>query len=902
MRKCGALAIFLLLLGCLSSNPVLAADQPIPDTQSSPDWVRDALVIAMPAAAVGGCQAGVYTPAENGIRPWRRAIVRWYTSRSVRGNGAALVRQEAADGGAQLSAVVDPNADYLFEVSVNSALESSKDPMLAIWATVVDADDRVLSESQVELVAGDWASCQVSFSSGSCREVRCIVHARAPNRLPCFYSVEGFRLTRKDRAWWNPQNLFNASRTAVRLRDDRQRLIETLDPDVVAGHNGVYLNWDGYFTQRGIAVGGGHWEQEYNHLSIDDPMADQLRKDGVARELDGSEILGGRLWPGYHMCHNSPAWHTYYKEQFTRIAPEVDLLTQDNICVPSFMKWGKGCFCDRCRDGFRDWLSNRWSAEQFRQARVDDPAALDIVEYVRKAQPTIDKGRDAVLADPLLRAYIQYHYAASIDRWRDAVATARQKAGHPLAVCGNQWGADGTWANSVALSQIGDATFTETGGGSLTPQKRAKDNLAAKVGQAAGDYQRPVWLCMSSLMQAPQAAQSRLRMILGQGWATGGLPMPWSTAPGATGWFYDTEAQSCRFVQQHRALFARRERVANVGLVYSLPTHAWRRFKAFGLTETRYTAWFIACAQLLEESRVPYEVNCWWHPLLGDERVAMERLSRYQVLVLPGVDCFSDAQREAVRAFQARGGRVLSVVCPALYDADAVARPAGETLATPGDGLFEIRPEDLMQYAQAWKNPSSAAKTPAQDLPALVHRALGPDQILQTEASPLVWADLWLDDTRQVLALHLVNGDIDLEGDCFRPVEGNRWRLRLPAGLAVTEALAITPDEPSRSQPLPVEVADGWATVVVPRIECYTVVALYSDKSLTAAENVANSRRALWRAGVKRGGPPDAALSADLQKVLSLLRAGQVDAGATAAAELARRCGADGLLRAGRTR
>ncbi len=873
----GPLAMSLLLLACLAASRDVAADRPTSATESSPDWVHDALVIAMPAAAVGGCQAGVYTPAENGVRPWREAIVRWYTSRSVRGNAAALVRQEGAEGGAQAFAVIDPNADYLFEVSVNSALESSKDPMLPIWATVLDADDRVLGERQVELVPGDWAACRVSFFSGSCRAVRCVVHARSPQRQPCFYSVEGFRLMRKDRAWWNPQNLFNASRTAVRLPDNRHRLIATLDPDVVAGHNGVYLNWDGYFTERGIAVGGGHWEQEYNHLSIDDPMADRFRDDGVARELDGSEILGGRLWPGYHMCHNSPAWHTYYKQQFTRIAPEVDLLTQDNICVASFMKWGKGCFCSRCRDGFRDWLSKRWSAGQFRQARIDEPAALDIVQYVRSAQPTIDKGRDAVLADPLLRAYIQYHYAASVDRWRDAVATARQEASHPLAVCGNQYGADGSWPCSVPLSQIGDAIFTETGGGPLTPQKRAKDNLAAKVGQAAGDYRRPVWLCMSSLMQAPQAARSRLRMILGQGWATGGWPMPWATAAGASGWFYDLEAQGCRFVQRHRALYARRERVANVGLVYSLPTHAWRRFKALGLTETRYTEWFIACAQLLEESRVPYEVNCWWHPLLGDEGIAMERLSRYQVLVLPGVDCFSDAQREAVRAFQARGGRVISVACPALYDADAVARPAGEMLATPGDGFFEIQPEALMQYARASPKPSSAAKTPGQDLPALVHRVLGQDHILQTESPSHVWADVWLDDTRRVLGLHLVNGDIDLEADRFRPVEGSRWRLRLPGGLAVTEALAVTPDEPDRKESLPVEVADGWATVVVPRIESYTVVAVYSGKSLIAAENLANARRAVWRAGIIRGGQRNTALSAELQKVLSLLRVGQVE-------------------------
>ena len=893
------LPLLLLLVG-LFANHQVAAGEAMPDAQSPPDWVHDALVVAMPAAAVGGCQAGVYTPADNGVRPWRQALIRWFTSRNVRGNAAVLVRQEGPEGGAGLSAVVDPRADYLFGVSVYSPSkgdfgDEGQDEDLQIWVTVLDANGRVLAEAPVKVVSGDWAPGQVSFASGPLREVRCIVQVKSPQRLPCIYFAEGFRLTRKDYAWWNPQNFFNASRTSVRLRDERELLIKTLDPDVIAGHNGVYLNWDGYFTQRGIAVGGGYWEQEYNHLAVDDPMVEQFRDDGMARELDSKEIHGGQLWPGYHMCHNAPGWHSYYKQRVTRIAPEVQLLTQDNICAPSFLGHGKGCFCRWCRDDFREWLHQRWTAEQFHAAGIDDPAALNIVEYVKKVQETrIAKVRDAVLADPVLRAYVQFEYASQADRWRDAVAAVKQAAGHPIAVCGNQYGAEGRRPYAVTLSQISDVTCTETGGGGspLTSQTRAWNVLATKLGLAAGEYRRPVWLILSSRFSSLQAAQSRLRMMDGQVCADGGVPMPLSTAAGSSGWFYDTEARMGRFVQQHRALFARRDRCANVGLVYSLPTHAWRQFSAFGLSPAQYQQWFVAWAQLLEESHVPYEVNCWWHPLLGDDRVSLERLARYQVLVLPGVDCFSDAQREAVRAFQARGGRVISVACPTLYDADAVPRPAGQTLATPGGRLIEIKPDLLTRYAQANEKPSpetaTQAQTVAKELQAMVARAVAEDQMLKTDAPSDVWSNVWLDDTRQVLALHLVNGNIDVEADRFRPVEGSRWRVRLPAGLAVTEAVAISPDEPSVTKPLSVEVANGWATVIVPRIESYTIVALYSGKALAAADHVAKARRTLWRASVIRGGKSDAALDAQLEKVLSLLRAGQLNVGATAAADLAR--------------
>lgn len=862
----------LLLAASLFANSCGAADNTPRDAPSSLDWINDALVVAMPAAAVGGCQAGVYTPAENGVQPWRGAIIRWLTSRSVRGNGAVLVRQEASEGGAGLSAIVDPHAEYLFEVMVHlpgnrGGFGTPQDKDVEILASVLDANDRVLAEAPVPLVSGDWAPGHVSFASGAVREVRCIVHAKSPKRLPCLYFVEGFRLTRKDRAWWNPQNLFNASRTAVRLRDQREVLVKTLDPDVVGGHNGVYLNWDGFFTQRGIAVGGGHWEQEYNHLAADDAVVEQFRDRGMANNLAG-EILRGyanRLWPGYNMCHNAPAWHSYYKQQFTRVAPEVQFLSQDNICTPSFLSPGKGCFCRDCRDGFREWLKRHAISDQLRAAGIDDPASLDLVEYVKRAQGKIAKGRDSVLADPVLRAYIQFSYASQIDRWRDAVAAARQAAGHPLAVCGNQWGAGGARPYPVALSQISDITFTEAEADCLTPHKRAETVLATKLGLAAGEYRRPVLLCLSSLFHAPLAAHSRLRAVNGQAWADGGRPMPWATAPGASGWFYDSEARLCRFVQQHRALYARGDRVANVGLVYSLPTHAWRQFPAFGLSSSQYQKWFVACARLLEEAHVPYEVNCWWHPLLGDDRASLERLERYQVLVLPGVDCFTDAQQEAVRAFQARGGRVISVACPTLCDADAKPRPVGQTLVARGSGSLEIAPDVLARYARAGEKPPAEVTTDAQtadnELRTTVAKALAKDRMLETDAPAGVWANLWLDKTRQVLSLHLVNGSIDEKADQFRPVAKSRWRVRLPVGVPVDRAIAITPDdaaEPSRATRLPVEVADGWATVVVPNIECYTIVAFYAGDALTAANDAANARRMQWRADVMRDLKPAA--------------------------------------------
>ncbi len=195
-RSCSPL--FLLLLALLASPRCVESGEPSPSearpatsapgarpiaTQAAADWVQDALVVAMPAAAVGGCQAGIYTPAVNGVQPWRQAIIRWLTSRHVMGNTAILVRQEAAEGGAGLSAVVDPNAEYRFQVNVmlpgiGFGERPKEDPPL--WITVLDCSDRVIAESPARLAPGKWSTSQVVFHSGPVREVRCVVRGKSP--------------------------------------------------------------------------------------------------------------------------------------------------------------------------------------------------------------------------------------------------------------------------------------------------------------------------------------------------------------------------------------------------------------------------------------------------------------------------------------------------------------------------------------------------------------------------------------------------------------------------------------------------------------------------------------------------------------------------------------------------
>jgi hypothetical protein len=90
--------------------------------------------------------------------------------------------------------------------------------------------------------------------------------------------------------------------------------------------------------------------------------------------------------------------------------------------------------------------------------------------------------------------------------------------------------------------------------------------------------------------------------------------------------------------------------------------------------------------------------------------------------------------------------------------------------------------------------------------------------------------------------LHLVNGSVDWDNDKFHPVQGSRWKIVLPEGLAVTRALAFSPDF-EKEIPVEINVSRGQAKFTVPGIESYTVISLFSGDSLNEAEKAAKERR-----------------------------------------------------------
>jgi hypothetical protein len=307
---------------------------------------------------------------------------------------------------------------------------------------------------------------------------------------------------------------------------------------------------------------------------------------------------------------------------------------------------------------------------------------------------------EALLHDPVVHEFIRNGYLSALQNWDD-VAAAVRRAGRAIstgenrsvattAVLGNQWGLVGTFPVSMMLSQISDVAWIEgpqgslpyqgAGGGSVANAGGAKSAWSAlgyKLGKASGSFTKPVWT-----IQYPNTP-IRAAVQLAEGHTFGGLMV--------TAYSQDNHTKTWGAHQSHanwsssvsqRPLFTDRRRLADVGLLYSLPSVFWRRFSSLdvgvhyspsGFPALQYTG---AVARLLEDQHVAYDTLILGHPDLFNDEMSMQRLGSFHYLVLAGGDAVSDVHVALVTKWVREGGGHLALVGDMNYTSSATGTVA----------------------------------------------------------------------------------------------------------------------------------------------------------------------------------------------------------------------------------
>ena len=285
----------------------------------------------------------------------------------------------------------------------------------------------------------------------------------------------------------------------------------------------------------------------------------------------------------------------------------------------------------------------------------------------------------------------------------------------------------------VAITPLVDAMFFEAG--HEQPQyegiRKAWGALGYKIAAAAGNYEKPAWHSFGGRTRVSTRRQTRRDV----GSHLQGIPAVRQLPP-----------------------------LAPLAALRGEPRWPW--FGPFPASSPIAVRLWMRCSRRNGTGKRPYSLRGGRvRPLeLMDDR-HLERLSHYDVLVLPSVTAVNDAQAEALRRFLETGKAAVVIGDCAIQNENGKASPAPRVSALKGLGRRTVagcrRVANVAQsvvqdylkepFRSVAGDPSFAAMRDS------VLWALQGEPEVTTTAPETVWLNVWEHEAKQKISVHLVD-------------------------------------------------------------------------------------------------------------------------------------------------
>jgi len=356
----------------------------------------------------------------------------------------------------------------------------------------------------------------------------------------------------------------------------------------------------------------------------------------------------GRMYWRYIPCPCSEEWLAY----FTRVIDiAVNEVKMDFLAIDGPTLWPEpeACHCPRCREAFRAYLKQKYPDAGTRCARFGFDT-LDFIEPPYYGLPADFKAPRA-LNDPVAQEWLLFRCDRLTHIFSSLVASAK-KLRPEIWVEGNikyEPGANTAWLNSndlFALHQTrADAFYTEEPN---SPELRddgailsyiATFKKARQHGKRVLCYNRGGPPAYRDLTE-PAALACAYAQELAFAFDSLGCAVTFSKGgfPVSLPAYFD-------FHRQHRELYRESGRhLADAGVYYST------RSLAFSMAAPHLA--LVLAQQALIQTRVPFNY------IFAEE---VDRLQEYRTVVLPEVECLSDAEISALAEYARRGGGLVIV-------------------------------------------------------------------------------------------------------------------------------------------------------------------------------------------------------------------------------------------------
>lgn len=600
-----------------------------------------------------------------------------------------------------------------------------------------------------------------------------------------------------------------------------------------------------YFSYDPIHHGGTDHDFAWKYANTFKPEDRWVDVDGAPLEdpIAGGAVLDaqGRVqehWdPGrVRMSASNPNFERYHRDSMTFAAEEVGAngFNFDLYAVaPHEQDGDPGDF-------------SAFSVDRFR-TRMGDPD-LDIAAYWRTHGPA-----DTRPDDPVFREFfwmMQREQAGLFRSLQEHAHALSEEHGTFMPMYGNALFGDPSlqhnWGGpaSFAAGHFSDLVQMEVEYPLHARDGQERLLTAYRMAHAVAEHSKPVWALPVAFFEpgvpdvfGPSGADrgvpvdapldNMFRLYLAEAWATDSVPcLDLNGWPGmdmygtalADGETIPAIADTIAFVDEHRALLETPESAARTAVLISLSTRLAFDGPYFG-RDARDAEATWGAGRALEHLGYSYDFVALGHPELWDDADALERLHRYDQLVLPPSPALTDAQRDELATFVRGGGHLVAVEPahdgPVSGSHDAWGDPIGydwlaELAASPGAGT--VAPLPWYDVAALHADPSSDTAGLEDALavaPLVALPGLSEDERRHVGVSALRV------DGQTVV--HLVNYDFawDERGGRFAAREGLRVELDLP----FTSATAYSPHD-GTVVPLQVE----GAGVVLPRLASWAFI------------------------------------------------------------------------------
>ncbi len=349
-------------------------------------------------------------------------------------------------------------------------------------------------------------------------------------------------------------------------------------------------------------------------------------------------------------CANQPG----FRECLLRCVDKAIDIGADGIWIDNLN--ADGCYCEYCQKAFQAYLKKH----------ITDPwRELGVRELVRVGIPRAERPRD-----PVFQAWIRFRCEETRTSLRMMAERARSRKPDVVVTVnvgiGNTQRAlleNGNWVGDLDCV---DYTYAENGlfpgwkDGAMVSQHWAMgvaESIGVRIVPGAGVHGAPSLYPQPAVPNARQLRRTFAESAMLGGHAFGG-PYGLRGEDGGREPILMRDAdyrrihrQAVDWYAQHRDLFDASTNAAPIAVLYSAD--------AMIGDEKRSRQAFDAMVQLLQQHQVPFRYA------LSDR---LDSLAGIELLILPHVLPISDEQAGQIRAFVARGGKVLATGRTSLYD------------------------------------------------------------------------------------------------------------------------------------------------------------------------------------------------------------------------------------------